>query len=176
MIPFHALPTTAVDTITFKNVSADDETALFALYSAVRSDELGMQSWDAALRSQILWFQFEAQQRGYRQQFPAADRQLILRDGSTVGWLIVDRSGSALHGIDIALLAVERSQGVGTRVIKALQDEAATERRPFLITVQRTNDRATALYFRLGFRVVEETAVHRLMEWRGDTASSRDRP
>jgi ribosomal protein S18 acetylase RimI-like enzyme len=165
-----------VDTITFKSVSENDEKALFALYSVVRSDELEMQSWDPALRTQILWFQFEAQTRAYRLQFPEADRQLILRDGSTVGWLLVDRSGSALQGIDIALVAEERSQGVGTRVIKALQDEAAEEQKPFVITVQRTNDRAAALYFRLGFRVVEETEVHRLMEWRGDTAPSQDRP
>jgi ribosomal protein S18 acetylase RimI-like enzyme len=157
-----------MDTITFKNVSADEERVLFALYSSVRSDELGIQSWDAGLRSQILRFQFEAQERGYREQFPAADRRLILRNGSTVGWVIVDRSGSALHGIDIALIAEERSRGVGTRVIKALQYEAAADKRPFVITVQRTNDRATALYLRLGFHVIEETELHRLMEWRRD--------
>ena len=169
------MPAIAVDTITFKNVSANEETVLFELYSAVRSVELGMQSWDAVLRNQILWFQFEAQKRGYRQQFPAADRRLILLNGSTVGWLIVDRSGSALHGIDIALVAEQRSHGLGTRVIKALQDEAAAEKRPFVITVQRTNHRATALYFRLGFRAIEETESHTLMEWRGDTAPSPDR-
>jgi len=165
-----------VDTITFKSVSENEEKALFALYSAVRSDELGMQSWDPALRSQVLGLQFEAQTRAYRFDFPEADRRLILHDGSTVGWLIVDRSGSALQGIDIAFVAQERGHGFGTRVIKALQDEAAAEQKPFVITVQRTNDRATALYFRLGFRVVEETDVHRLMEWRGDTAPSQDRP
>jgi ribosomal protein S18 acetylase RimI-like enzyme len=155
-----------VDTLTLQNIAADDETVLFDLFSAVRSEELGMDGWDAALRNQILSLQFDAQESGYRVQFPGAERRLILRDSSPVGWLIVDREGIALHGIDIALLANERSRGLGTRVIRNLQDEAAAQHRPFVITVRRTNERAAALYLRLGFRLVAETELHRSMEWR----------
>jgi ribosomal protein S18 acetylase RimI-like enzyme len=143
-----------------------DEATLFQLYTAVRAEELGMQAWDPELRAQILRFQFEAQRRGYREQFPAADERLILRDGEPVGWIVVDRSGPGLHGIDMALLPAERSRGIGTGVIQALQAEAASENRPMVLTVQRGNVRARALYVRLGFRVVTEADVHTVMEWR----------
>jgi ribosomal protein S18 acetylase RimI-like enzyme len=162
------------DAITFTDVGSD-ESVLFALYSAVRADELGMESLDPALRSQILQFQFEAQRRGYREQFPAAERRLILRNGSPIGWLILDRSGSALHPVDIAIVAEEKGRGVGTGVIRSLQDEAGAEKRPVVLTVLRTNDRAMALYLRLGFRVIEETQTHRLMEWRADTPPNEER-
>ena len=154
-----------METLTLDLVQAD-ETALFQLYTAMRADELAMQGWDPEMRNLILRFQFEAQLRGYREQFPAADERLILRDGSPVGWLIVDRSGTELHGIDMALLPEERSKGAGTRVIRALQEEAAAESRPMVLSVQTRNVRALELYVRLGFRVIRETDTHTVLEWR----------
>jgi ribosomal protein S18 acetylase RimI-like enzyme len=143
-----------------------DDAALFQIYTAVRAEELGMGEWDPELRNQVLRLQFEAQRRGYRDRFPAADERLILRKGSPIGWVIVDRSGRELHGIDIALLAEERSRGIGTSVIRALQEEAAAASRPMMITVQRLNVRALGLYVRLGFQVIRETDLHMVMEWR----------
>ena len=142
-----------------------DEAALFQLYTAVRAEELGMQAWDPELRDQTLRFQFEAQWRGYRDQFPGADERLILRDGTPVGCVIVDRIGPELHGIDMALLSGERNRGIGTQVIRALQAEAAAESRPMVLTVLRSNVRAHGLYVRLGFQVIRETDVHTVMEW-----------
>jgi ribosomal protein S18 acetylase RimI-like enzyme len=143
-----------------------DEVALFELYTAVRAEELGMWGWDAELRNQMLRFQFEAQRRGYREQFPGADERLILLDGSPIGWIIVDRSGTELRGIDLALLPEERNKGVGTLVIRTLQEEAAAESRPMVLSVLTLNVRAFGLYVRLGFRVTSETDTHTVMEWR----------
>jgi ribosomal protein S18 acetylase RimI-like enzyme len=157
-----------VDTLTLRDLQAADEATLFQLYAAVRSEELGMERWEPEMRNRMLRIQFDAQRRSYREQFPRADERLILRDGSPIGWVIVDRSSRELHGVDIALLAAERRQGVGTRVIRSLQEEAAAENRPMVITVQRQNLRALALYRRLGFRAIKDTEVHSVMEWRQD--------
>jgi ribosomal protein S18 acetylase RimI-like enzyme len=154
-----------MDTLTLDMVRAE-EVALFRLYTAVRAEELGMQDWEPELRHQMLRLQFEAQRRGYREQFPAADECLILRDGSPVGWTIVDRSGPALHAIDIGLLSGERNRGVGTRVIRGLQQEAAAGNRPMVLSVLTLNVRALGLYVRLGFRAIGETDTHTIMEWR----------
>jgi ribosomal protein S18 acetylase RimI-like enzyme len=156
---------TCRDTLPLELVRAD-EAAFFQLFAAVRAEELGMRVWDPHLRDQMLRIQFEAQRRGYREQFPAADERLILRNGSPVGWIIVDRSGTELNGIDMALLSEERNRGVGTRVIRALQEEAAAESRAMVLSVLTLNVRALALYVRLGFRVTRETDTHTFMEWR----------
>lgn len=154
------------DLVTVRLLSASDESVLFGLYASVRAAELRLEDWEPAARDLMLRSQFEAQKSGYREQFPAAEVHLILRQGSPIGWIIVDRSGRALHGIDIALIAAERGNGIGARVIRTLQEEAAAEGRSMVITVQRLNQRAQALYRRLGFRATRETDLHIVMEWR----------
>jgi len=128
-----------------------------------------MQGWPAELRDQTLQLQFHAQRRGYREQFPCLDERLILADGSPIGWIIVDRSNSReLYAIDMALIAGARQQGVGSRVLRALQKEAASGNRPMVIFVERRNTRALAFHHRLGFLAVSETDTHTTMEWRQD--------
>jgi ribosomal protein S18 acetylase RimI-like enzyme len=152
-----------------QDVRADDEGVLFELYVAVRSEELGMQGWSDEMRDRVLRTQFDAQRRGYRDQYPGLDEQLILCGGSPVGWVVVDRSDSReLHGLDIALVAEARQQGVGTRVMRLLQDEAAAGNRPMVIVVERRNSRALAFHGRLGFTAIGDTDVHCVMEWRQD--------
>jgi GNAT superfamily N-acetyltransferase len=147
-------------------VTAADEAVLLALFGAVRAGELHLNGWEPSLRDRMLRTQFEAQRRGYREEFPAAVERLILHAGIPIGWVIVDASGRDLHGIDIGLLPEHQSKGVGTHVIRALQQEAAAEGRRMIITVQRFNVRARALYERLGFRSTSETDTHVVMEWR----------
>ena len=154
---------TAID---LRNLEPGDEPTYFALYAAVRARELQIDALDATTRTSLLHSQFEAQRRGYRDQFPAADERLIVRDGVPIGWVIVDRSGDSLHGIDIGLLPDEQGRGAGTGIIRALQDEAASSERPMTISVQRFNARALALYDRLGFRRTAETPLHVMMMWR----------
>ena len=155
--------------ITQRDLQPGDEATLFQLFVAVRSEELGMESWPSELRDQMLRLQFDGQRRGYREQFPRLDERLILRDGLPIGWLVVDRSGSVeLYGIDIALVAEARRQGVGGVVMRALQAEAAAGNRPMVIVVERRNSRALAFHHRLGFRAIRDTEAHTMMEWRAD--------
>ena len=162
-------PTTG--TLAFKTIGPDDEVVFFEIYSVVRAAELHLAAWDAASRAAVLRAQFEAQRRGYRDQYPDADERLILRDGAPVGWVIVDRSGTDLHGIDMALRPDEQGRGAGTAIIRSLQEEAASSGRSMTITVQRFNVRALALYLRLGFRATRETDLHIVMEWNRPSAA-----
>ncbi len=152
--------------LTLKDVSAADDEVLFALYSAVRGEELRVDQLPAAQGRQLLKQQFAAQRQGYRDRFPAAAEQLILKDGEPIGWVIVDPAGSDLLVVDIGIVAAERSRGAGSQIIRRSQQTAAAEGRGVVLTVQRFNTRAHALYTRLGFRAVRETDVHIVMEWR----------
>jgi ribosomal protein S18 acetylase RimI-like enzyme len=155
-----------VGTLSVRKSLAGDEAVRFQLYSAVRTEELGMQAWGSAEREQMLRLQYNAQRAGYRSQFPEASEWLIEFDDAPVGWMILDRSGAELRCIDIAIVSAHRGKGIGTLVLRELQKEAAESDRPLVLTVLRTNRAAVALYARLGFRVTGETDLYQSMEWR----------
>ncbi len=111
--------------------------------------------------------QFGAQTADYRANYPDASFQIIERDGMAAGRLLVLRSEEAIHVIDIALLPEHRGAGIGTKLLKELQDEAKAAGKPLTIHVERFNP-ALRLYERLGFKQVEEKGVYLLMEWRSD--------
>jgi ribosomal protein S18 acetylase RimI-like enzyme len=147
---------------------AADEELLYALFAIVRTEELAMASWPSALREQLLRTQFRVQQEGCRRSHGSHDTHVIVSDGRPVGWVIVDRGGAELHGIDLGLIAEARGAGIGTEIIRALQHEAQATQRSMVLDVQRTNARAVALYERLGFRTVSMNDTHLFMRWTGE--------
>lgn len=155
---------------TTASIGADEEQIFFALYSAVRSEELGMQAWDALRRDQILRLQFVAQRSGYRQQYPALVEQFILRDGRAIGWVMVSHD-AMVRCVDLAILSEERRRGAATWALRELQAQAARMAVPLVLSVLRTNAPAVALYDRLGFQPVRENDTHVFLEWRQVQAS-----
>jgi len=153
------------DRIGLRRIAAEDRATLFELYALVRAEELGLAQCDPDERHQLVRFQLDAQERGYRTRYPAADWEFILRNGSPVGWIVVDRTGPVVRCLDIALVEKERCRRAGTVVMQALQAEAAATARAVSLSVSRLNLRAMAFYERLGFRTTGETDLHLTMEW-----------
>jgi ribosomal protein S18 acetylase RimI-like enzyme len=151
--------------VSLRPVRAEDEEFLCAVYAGTRADELALVPWDEAQRAAFIRFQFAAQQRFYKGEFPDAEHQLILNNGEPVGRLYVDRRAQAIRILDIALLPAHRGLGIGTPLIKALMAEAAGSARAVSIYVDR-DGRAQRLFARLGFSVREENGIQVLMEWR----------
>ncbi len=56
------------------------------------------------------------------------------------------------------------NRGIGSRLVRALQSEAAAAGKPLSIHVERFNP-ALRLYERLGFRQLEDKGVYLFMEW-----------
>ena len=68
--------------------------------------------------------------------------------------------------IDIALMPEHRGAGIGTKLLKELQEEAKAAGKKLSIHVERFNP-ARRLYERLGFQQVEEKEVY-LCSWNGE--------
>jgi ribosomal protein S18 acetylase RimI-like enzyme len=66
--------------------------------------------------------------------------------------------------MDITLLPEHRSQGIGTQLLRELQNEAAAAGKSLSIHVETFNP-ALHLYERLGFKVIEDKGLHLLMAW-----------
>lgn len=155
------------NTVTLRTATADDEAALFALFMAIRGEELAMDGWDDALRNMVLRQQFDAQQRGHRAQHPSAISYLIVLEDRPVGSAVLNRSGATWHCVDIAIASEFRRRGIATHILRGFQHDAAAATRPIGLMVLHSNAAARALYDRLGFRPSGGTETHCYMEWRG---------
>jgi ribosomal protein S18 acetylase RimI-like enzyme len=143
------------------------------VYASTRQDELGQVPWSDAEKQAFLAMQFDAQDRHYRAHFPGARFDVVERNGTAIGRLIVDRGEDEIRLLDIALLPEHRGVGAGSALLRELLAEAAAQSKRVTIHVERANP-ARRLYERLGFRVEsDEDAIYLFMAWRpGDQAKT----
>lgn len=134
--------------------------ALFAATSAIAHAPL-----PPAQRDALLAMQLDAQERSHRARFPDARFDVIEEAGAPIGRLCVDRSADTLRLVDVALLTAWRGRGIGTALLRELQEEAVRTQRRVALYVASGNP-AARLYGRLGFQVVAEDALGRDLEWR----------
>ncbi len=160
---------------TLRPATGDDAALLLRVYAATRERELALAGWDAARQDAFVRMQSGAQDRHFRQQFPAAQHAIVQLGDVDVGRWVVDRGDHALCLVDIALLPEHRGRGLGGALIGALQDEAAAASQPVTLHVAVDNP-AAALYRRLGFVAIEDRGMHTLMRWLPDAAATPRRP
>jgi GNAT superfamily N-acetyltransferase len=144
-------------------VAPEDERFLRTLFAQVRGPEFAPLGLPADALDQLLSMQFQAQAHSYRRAHPEARFDVVTVEGSPVGRLVVDRSGSAIHLIDIALLRAHQGRGIGTELVSALIEESLQSGCPVTLTVLRTNP-ALTLYRRLGFTEAGGDEVHLVLE------------
>ena len=143
----------------------EDEQFLRAVYAATRADELALVQWSDAQKRAFTDMQFAAQDADYRQNYPDAQYSIIEVQGVPVGRLYVDRCSKEIRIIDIALLPEHRRAGIGTKLLRELQDEACEAGKTLTIHVEKFNP-ALSLYHRLGFQQVEDKGVYLFLEWK----------
>jgi ribosomal protein S18 acetylase RimI-like enzyme len=154
--------------LSLRPVSPADDAFLFELYASTRPDIASLGFGDAQ-RDALLRVQWLAQRHGYLARYPHGEHQLVLLDGRPSGRLWMAREPGELRLVDISLLPAHRGTGVGTELLRALQQEATAAGKPLRLSVARDNP-AQRLYARLGFKPVAgaETGVdpYLALEWR----------
>ena len=151
-----------------RRVSPADDAFLFELYASTRPDIASLRLGDTQ-REVLLRGQWLAQRHGYLARYPHGEHQLVLLEGRPVGRLWVAREPGELRLVDISLLPAHRGAGVGTGLLRALQQEATVAGKPLRLSVARDNP-ARRLYARLGFTPVAGAAkseeLYLALEWR----------
>ncbi len=151
--------------VTLRVPAPHDSTFLQNLYATTRTDALNRMGWSAAQQQAFVQMQYQAQRQSYLMQFPDAEYRIIQHGPIDVGRLIVDRTSDAIWLIDISLLPEHRNAGLGARLIRDLQAEAARAGKPVMLHVDKAN-RARHLYERLGFAKIFEDEIYLELAWR----------
>jgi ribosomal protein S18 acetylase RimI-like enzyme len=150
--------------ISLRPITPADEDFLARVYASSRADELAITGWTEQFKADFCRTQFNAQSAYYTANYPEASFQIIEQDGWPIGRLYVDRWEKEIRIVDVTVLPEFRGSGIGTNLLRELQDEARTAGKSITIHVERFN-RALALYRRLGFQQIADKGVYLLMGW-----------
>ncbi|UCH58617.1 MAG: GNAT family N-acetyltransferase [Anaerolineales bacterium] len=142
-----------------------DDPFLLTLYASTRQDEMALVDWSPEEKEEFLRMQFQAQKKSYQEQAPKATWQIITKSNLPIGRLIVEKRKHEIGLMDISILPKYRDQGIGTKLIKEVMDQAEQLQKPVRLYVEKDNKGAMRLYQRLGFRLIGDTSMHHWMEW-----------
>ena len=151
-------------TVALRPATADDEPFLRRLYATTREHELSLVAWTDDQKTAFVEMQFAAQHRHYHEHYHDTSYDVILLDAEPVGRLYVARWTSEICIVDISLLPQFCNRGLGTTLLRELQDEARAAGKPLRIHVERFNP-ALRLYQRFGFTQIEDKGVYLFLEW-----------
>jgi ribosomal protein S18 acetylase RimI-like enzyme len=152
------------DPIRLRPATVADEAFLRDLYASLRWPELAATAWSHEEKRSFCDMQYALQDRHYRAHFPGAEAMVIVVSGTDVGRLYRALSSDVLNVLDVALVAEMRGRGIGTRLMSAMQADAARCGQRIVLHVE-DDDRAQRWYERLGFSRGELLGLHREMIW-----------
>jgi ribosomal protein S18 acetylase RimI-like enzyme len=155
--------------VSLRPITPADDSFLARVYASSRAEELAITGWNEELKADFCRRQFDAQSAYYAANYPGASFQIIERDGWPIGRLYVARWEKEIRIVDITLLPESRGTGVGTKLLRDLQEEARASGKSLTIHVERFN-RALQLYERLGFQEIEDKGVYLLMGWKEEAS------
>ena len=115
--------------------------------------------WDEAVQRQL-----------FDDRFDPARMEIIESAGQAVGYISVERRRGFIFLSAIEVAPDFQSQGIGTHLIRDLQDEAERQGIPLRLRVLKGNP-ARRLYERLGFAATGDTETHITMSWLPQTLS-----
>jgi GNAT superfamily N-acetyltransferase/uncharacterized damage-inducible protein DinB len=133
-----------MSTIELRPATLADSGFCFALHRVAMGPYVqAIWGWDDAT-------QLEFHERG----FDPARTQIVTVDGRDAGSLTVDYRSTEIYLGRIEIHPDHQGRGIGGQLIRTLLTEAASHDRPVILDVLAVNQRAHALYRRLGFQEV----------------------
>ena len=160
----------AAHRVALRPATPADRELLFRVYASTREEELAPVPWPPEAKEAFLRQQFDAQDAWWRTHYAGATFEVVVVDGRDAGRLYLWEGPSEVRIVDVALLPEARRGGIGTTLVRDVQERAAAAGKSVTIHVERMNP-ALRLYERLGFRLVEDKGVYLFLEWRRDAVS-----
>jgi RimJ/RimL family protein N-acetyltransferase len=157
---------TARGPFTLRPERPEDADFLNALFRSHMLANVAAMPVDDDMKESLLRMQFRSQAMTYRAQYPDARFDVLERDGTPFGRLIVHEDAGVATFVDFALLPDSRGGGLGTAVIQRVLDWVAERCAVVRLSIVWHNEASLRMTRRVGFVQVGETPPHVEMEWR----------
>ena len=125
--------------------------------------EANRQAYQDVVVRQFGQWDEESQERDFNEKWESADFELVELAGEPVGAIWTTDEGEYLRLREVFLLPDYQGKGIGSQLVKQELTRARQQHKPLRLRVLREN-RARALYERLGFAVSSEAETTLWME------------
>jgi ribosomal protein S18 acetylase RimI-like enzyme len=142
----------------------EDEPFLRDVYASTRASELALLPWSETQKRAFCDQQFDAQIADYRRIFRETEDLVIGLGATRIGRILKALTPNELILLDFAILPEHRNRGVGSALLRRMQDEARTAKVPMVLHVE-LHSPAVGLYRRHGFVVTGEDSLRFAMKW-----------
>jgi GNAT superfamily N-acetyltransferase len=115
------------------------------------------------LTAQLMQWNEETQRRGIEAALSDDDASILVADDADAGWLHVIETRRDIHLGHLYLAPPSRNHGLGTKFLRWMGERAKRKDKGFTLEVLK-NNRARALYERLGFRIIQTSALKYTMQ------------
>ena len=144
-----------MSSIEFRRATDDDFAFCWSLYRDLMEP----------LTSELLEWNEEGQRRTIEVALADDGTFLIVADGADIGWVQTLETDDGLTLGQLYVIPSMQNRGIGTAVVRELCDRAHRASKPITLEVMK-NNRARALYERLGFVTTGSTRYKFTMQWR----------
>lgn len=150
---------------TLRAMTKADEEFVMNLYVASRWHEVEpLVDWTMAQKIAFLEHQHGLQHMHYLKAHPEGDFMILERENFDMARLYLDYREDEIQLCDISVARVVQRQGLGSWLIRSVQEEGYRLNKRVTLHVDTRNP-AQRLYLGLGFMVVGQTDTHLRMEW-----------
>ena len=155
--------------LTLRDECADDKPFLERLFVSTREAEPGFAALPQEMRYSFLCSQFEFQSRHYANAYAGGDFHIVEHDDCMIGRLYLFHTHQDIRVIDISLTPAYCGGGLGSLLLGAVQQLAASQGKTVSLNVEMHNP-AQRLYSRLGFQCAGQSGPYWQMIWPGNAA------
>jgi GNAT superfamily N-acetyltransferase len=150
--------------ITTRPSVAEDSAFMLELYASTSKDVLDDLGWTIGSQRTFVIMQAQTEEWNRARLYPGMDRLTICVDEMPVGRLLVCMRNNMLHLVDLSLLPRFRGNGIGTRLMTEILEEARNARVPVKVKVRKESG-AIRFVERLGFATPTDLGTTVELTW-----------
>ncbi|KAK5662102.1 hypothetical protein OQA88_8007 [Cercophora sp. LCS_1] len=140
---------------TLRPATKDDEQMCYEIHRTAMHDVV----------DQVFGWDEDFQRAMWAREWVPEEFRIILIDGKDVGSIDVVEDAKSIRLTGFELRPEFQGLGIGTRILRILQSQAAGRGVPLLLGVFIVNSRAKALYERMGFEEIGRSEIKIDMRW-----------
>jgi len=106
----------------------------------------------------------EYQQSDFRECFIPEKNKIIVYDNEEIGYLETSEEDNIVYIVELEILPEYQGKGIGSSIIKDIIEYGGASQKKVNIGCFKINRGAKRLYESLGFKVIEETETHYILE------------